>query len=54
LRAYGKAWCKDSWKKPLEAAALAASLPAATTAYTLRHCVIADLIGAGADVLLVA
>ena len=53
-RADGKRWDKDSWKKPIKAAALAASLPAATTAYTLRHGTITDLIGAGADVLLVA
>lgn len=53
-RADGKAWDKDAWKKPVKAAALAAELPVGVTAYTLRHSVITDLIGAGLDVLTVA
>jgi len=53
-RADGKAWDKDAWKKPVKAAVAAAGLPAATTAYTLRHSVITDLVGAGLDVLTVA
>lgn len=53
-RADGKAWDKDSWKRPVKAAAAAAELPATTTAYSLRHSVITDLIGAGLDVLTVA
>lgn len=53
-RADGKPWDKDSWKKPIKAAAAAAKLPASATAYTLRHSVITDLIVAGLDVLTVA
>lgn len=53
-RADGKAWDKDAWKKPIKAAAERAELPPTTTAYTLRHSVITDLVGAGLDVLTVA
>jgi integrase len=40
----GKAWDKDSWKKPVKAAVTSADLPAAATAYALRHSTITDLI----------
>lgn len=53
-RADGKAWDKDSWKKPIKAAAAAAELPEAVTAYTLRHSVITDLVTNGLDLLTVA
>jgi len=53
-RADGKPWDRHTWKKPVVAAALAAGLPAGTTAYTLRHSTITDLVGAGLDVLTVA
>lgn len=53
-RADGKAWDKDAWKKPIKTAAAAAELPANTTAYTLRHSVITDLVAGGLDVLTVA
>ena len=53
-RADGKAWDKDSWKGPIKAAARAADLPEATTAYTLRHSTITDLVQAGLDLLTVA
>lgn len=53
-RADGKAWDKDSWKKPLKAAALAAELPVETTAYALRHSAITDLVTGGLDLLTVA
>lgn len=53
-RADGQAWNKDSWKGPLKAAALGAGLPVATTAYTLRHSVISDLVHGGLDLLTVA
>ena len=43
-QASGRAWNKDAWKDPFKAAALAAKLPPAATAYTLRHSVITDLI----------
>jgi integrase len=53
-RADGKAWDKDAWKWPIKAAAQAAGLPAGTTAYTLRHSTISDLVHAGLDLLTVA
>jgi integrase len=53
-RADGKPWDKDSWKKPLKAAAMAAGLDASVTAYTLRHSVITDLVTGGLDLLTVA
>jgi integrase len=40
----GSAWDKDSWKGPIRRAAAAAGLSEDTTAYTLRHCAITDLI----------
>jgi integrase len=43
-RAEGAAWNKDAWKYPFKEAALAAELPAAATAYALRHSTITDLI----------
>jgi integrase len=53
-RADGTAWNKDAWKWPVKAAAEAASLPAGTTAYTMRHSVISDLVHDGLDLLTVA
>ncbi|MES2125712.1 MAG: tyrosine-type recombinase/integrase [Pseudomonadota bacterium] len=50
-RADGQAWHKDSWKGPLKDAARAAGLPRETTAYTLRHSVISDLVHGGLDLL---
>ena len=46
MRANGKAWDKDSWKRPIAAAVTAAELPADATAYTLRHSTITDLVSA--------
>jgi len=43
-RADGSAWNKDSWKYPIKDAVIAAELPAAATAYALRHSTITDLI----------
>lgn len=43
-QAGGRAWNKDAWKGPFKAAAAAAELTAAATAYALRHSVITDLI----------
>jgi integrase len=43
-RADGTAWSKDSWKYPFTDAVVAAELPAAATAYALRHSTITDLI----------
>lgn len=53
-RADGKAWDKDAWKGPVKEAALGAKLPDGTTAYTLRHSVISDLVHDGLDLLTVA
>lgn len=53
-RADGSAWNKDSWKYPVKSAALAANMPEGTTAYTLRHSVITDLVHGGLDLLTVA
>lgn len=53
-RADGKAWDKDAWKGPIKDAARAADLPEATTAYTLRHSTITDLVTGGLDLLTVA
>ena len=53
-RADGQPWDKDSWKKPMKAAADAAGLPAGTVTYTLRHSTITDLVVGGLDLLTVA
>ena len=53
-RADGKAWDKDAWKGPVKDAVTAAKLPANTTAYTMRHSVISDLVHDGLDLLTVA
>lgn len=54
MRANGARWTKDSWKRPIAAAAKVAGLPAETTAYTLRHSTITDLVGAGLPLLTIA
>lgn len=53
-RADGKAWSKDAWKWPVKEAVKKAGLPEGTTAYTLRHSVISDLVHDGLDLLTVA
>jgi len=53
-RADGKEWNKDAWKGPVKDAVLGAKLPEGTTAYTLRHSVISDLVHDGLDLLTVA
>lgn len=53
-RTGGDAWTKDSWKYPVKNTALAANMPDGTTAYTLRHSVITDLVHCGLDLLTVA
>lgn len=50
----GKAWDKDSWKKPIKTAAAAAGLPPEATLYALRHSTITDLVSSGADPATVA
>lgn len=54
VRDNGMAWCKDSWKRPIKDAAQRAGLPSTTTAYTLRHCLITDMITAGLPILTAA
>ncbi len=54
MRANGKAWDKDSWKRPIATAVTAAGLPAHATAYTLRHSTITDLVSAGLPLLTIA
>lgn len=50
----GQAWNKDSWKGPIKKAAIEAKLPTETTAYTLRHSTITDLVQGGLDLLTIA
>jgi integrase len=54
MRANGKAWDKETWNDPIREAARKAKLPAAVTAYTLRHSVITDLVAGGLPLLTVA
>ncbi len=53
-RAGGEPWHKDAWKYPVKEAVREAGLPGAVSAYTLRHCVITDLIRARLPILTVA
>jgi integrase len=53
-RANRTAWDKNSWKIPIAAAARAAKLPQNTTAYTLRHSTITDLVTSGLPLLTIA
>lgn len=53
-RANGKAWNKETWKRPIADAVTAAKLPIGTTAYTLRHSTITDLVNGGLPLLAVA
>ena len=53
-RADGRAWNKDAWKHPVKEAVSKAKLPSATSAYTLRHSVVTDLIRVGLPALTVA
>lgn len=54
MRENGSAWNKNSWKLPIAAAVRAAGLPGGSTAYTLRHSTITDLVGAGLPLLTIA
>lgn len=53
-RADGRHWNKDAWKGPIKDAVLAAGLPSAATAYSLRHSVITDLVESNLPLLTVA
>lgn len=50
----GKPWDRDAWKGPIRRAAAKAGLPAGTTAYTLRHSTITDLVVGGLNLFAVA
>lgn len=50
----GAAWSKDKWKKPIKSAVYETGLRRETSAYTLRHSVIADLVRGGLPILTVA
>jgi integrase len=54
MRRGGARWDRNTWKKPITQAAAAAELPAETTAYTLRHSTITDLVMAGLPLLTIA
>ncbi|WP_298018299.1 tyrosine-type recombinase/integrase [uncultured Parasphingopyxis sp.] len=54
MRANGKPWDKETWKRPIAAAVAAAKLPGEATAYTLRHSTITDLVSAGLPLLTIA
>jgi integrase len=45
---------KEAWKHPIADAVIKAKLPAGTTAYTLRHSTITDLVNGGLPLLTVA
>ena len=50
----GSQWDRFSWRNEINAAVAIAKLPTETCAYTLRHCVITDMIVAGHDLFTVA
>lgn len=54
MRNNGLAWNRDSWKRPIADAVKASGLPDGTTAYTLRHSTITDLVTAGLPLLTIA
>ena len=54
MRGDGKPWSKDKWKDPIKKGVVEAQLPVEATAYTLRHCVLTDLVLAGVPLLTVA
>lgn len=53
-RANGLAWDRNSWGDAIEIGAKQAQLPRGTTAYTLRHSTITDLVTAGLPLLTIA
>ena len=48
-RADGSQWKKEAWRDAVKEAQVAARLPPATVAYSIRHSVIADLVKGGLD-----
>lgn len=53
-RADGAVWSKDKWKHPIKTAVKIANLRGDTSAYTLRHSVITDLVRGGLPILTIA
>lgn len=53
-RANGSPWDRNTWGDAIEEAAKAGGLPAGTTAYTLRHSTITDLVSGGLPLLTIA
>lgn len=53
-RGDGAKWTKDKWKRPIKDAVQKVGLLSETTAYTLRHSVITDLVRGGLPILTVA
>ena len=54
IRANGQPWSKESWRDAINAAVAVAGLPEGTSAYTLRHSTITDLVSAGLPLLTIA
>lgn len=54
MRAAGDTWDRNTWGDAIEDAVKAAKLPAGTTAYTLRHSTITDLVTVGLPLLTIA
>jgi integrase len=50
----GRPWDKDAWKGPIKEAVALGRLPTGASAYTLRHCVLTDLVVAKLPLLTVA
>lgn len=50
----GRPWDKDAWKGPIKDAVTLGRLPIGASAYTLRHCVLTDLVVARLPLLTVA
>lgn len=53
-RAEGSQWKKEAWRDMIREGVKAAKLPKASTAYTMRHSTITDLLTAGLDTMTVA
>ena len=53
-RQNGAIWSKETWKKPIKDAVFKARLNPKTTAYTLRHSTITDLVTSGLPILTIA
>lgn len=54
MRGNGQPWSKESWRDAINDAVAVAGLPDGTSAYTLRHSTITDLVSAGLPLLTIA